>query len=148
MLKPKGTKRARRESGVGDTSQGELSALPALVRWYCGTAQTASFAITERNQALSNDSFLFFSRGNVTISAEFGILMRRCFAFDDSETSLQLVDDRGCRVENLISEFVYDDEAGTADATIFSMFRSGNSSSPLVEFSCLVSPCLNAAIRE
>ena len=53
--------------------------------------------------------------------------MRRCFAFDDSETSLQLVDDRGCRVENLISEFSYDDEAGTADATIFSMFRSVNS---------------------
>ena len=49
--------------------------------------------------------------------------MRRCFAFDESETSLQLVDDRGCRAEKLISEFVYDDEKGTADATIYSMFR-------------------------
>ena len=60
---------------------------------------------------------------NVSIAAAFGILVRRCFAFDESETSLQLVDDRGCRAEKLISEFVYDDEAGTADATIYSMFR-------------------------
>ena len=62
-------------------------------------------------------------RSIVSLSAAFGILVRRCFAFDESETSLQLVDDRGCRAEKLISEFVYDDEKGTADATIYSMFR-------------------------
>ena len=57
------------------------------------------------------------------IPAEFGILMRRCFAFDDSETSLQLVDDRGCVIEKLMSGFTYDNDKGTAEATIYSMFR-------------------------
>lgn len=60
--------------------------------------------------------FLFFA-------ANFGILVRRCFAFDDSDTSLQLVDDRGCVTEKLISQFEYDHDSGTADATIYSMFR-------------------------
>ena len=54
---------------------------------------------------------------------EFGILVKRCFAFDDADTFIQLVDDRGCRAQKLISEFTYDDAAGTADATIYSMFR-------------------------
>ena len=65
---------------------------------------------------MSNVTFIF-------ITAAFGIQIRRCFAFDDTEFSLQLVDERGCRVEKLISEFTYDQEAGTADATIYSMFR-------------------------
>ena len=30
---------------------------------------------------------------------------------------------RGCRSQKLISEFVYNDATGTADANIFSMFR-------------------------
>ena len=57
------------------------------------------------------------------ITANFGILVRRCFAFDDTDTSLQLVDDRGCVTEKLISQFEYDHSSGTADATIYSMFR-------------------------
>lgn len=52
--------------------------------------------------------------------------MRRCFAFDDDDTSLSLVDERGCVIEKLMSEFTYDQEKGTADATIFSMFRFGH----------------------
>jgi hypothetical protein len=59
----------------------------------------------------------------LVLSANFDILVRRCFAFDETETSLQLVDDRGCAVERLISNFVYDKSAGTARATIRSMFR-------------------------
>jgi hypothetical protein len=59
----------------------------------------------------------------IDVSAEFDILVRRCFAFDETETSLQLVDDRGCAVERLISNFEYDKKAGTAKATIRSMFR-------------------------
>jgi hypothetical protein len=55
--------------------------------------------------------------------AEFDILVRRCFAFDETETSIQLVDDRGCAIERLISNFQYDKAAGTAHATIRSMFR-------------------------
>jgi hypothetical protein len=59
---------------------------------------------------------------------EFGILVRNCFAFSESGDAsesgfIQLVDDRGCRMEKLISEFSYDDGAGTAEATIYSMFK-------------------------
>jgi len=54
---------------------------------------------------------------------EFGILVRNCFASDSTSSSIQLVDDRGCRTERLISEFSYNDDAGTAEATIYSMFK-------------------------
>merc|ERR1712038_1862578 len=57
----------------------------------------------------------------------FGILIKRCIAFDNSESSVALVDDRGCRTTKLISDFIYDDDAGTAEATLFSMFRMRNS---------------------
>jgi hypothetical protein len=33
---------------------------------------------------------------------------------------------RGCRAQKLISEFTYNDVTGTADANIFSMFRSAH----------------------
>jgi len=69
----------------------------------------------------------------------YGILVRRCFAFDNSETSVMLVDDRGCRAQRLISEFVYDDESGTAEATIFSVFRMPNSNRTY--FQCDVEIC-------
>ena len=49
--------------------------------------------------------------------------MRRCFAFDETDTKLQLVDNRGCAIERLISDFTYDKNAGTAEATLYSMFR-------------------------
>jgi len=60
------------------------------------------------------------------LSASFGIQLRSCFAFDESsESALQLVDDRGCRVDKqLISDFSYDQSSGTAEASIRSMFRS------------------------
>ncbi len=67
--------------------------------------------------------FLHFVPSPSSMIAAFGILVRRCFAFDDSDTSLQLVDDRGCVTEKLISSFEYDQEKGTAEATIYSMFR-------------------------
>ena len=53
----------------------------------------------------------------------FDIQMRRCFAFDETDTKLQLVDNRGCAIERLISDFTYDKNAGTAEATLYSMFR-------------------------
>ena len=56
-------------------------------------------------------------------SDNFDIQMRRCFAFDETDTKLQLVDNRGCAIERLISDFTYDKNAGTAEATLYSMFR-------------------------
>merc|ERR1711994_385767 len=69
----------------------------------------------------------------------FGILIKKCIAFDNSETSVALVDDRGCRTTKLISDFTYDDAAGTAEATLFSMFRMRNSNRTY--FQCDVEIC-------
>jgi len=69
----------------------------------------------------------------------FGILVRRCFAFDETETSVQLVDERGCKDDRVISEFEYDSEAGTAEATIYSMFRLPHSNRTY--FQCDVAIC-------
>jgi len=70
---------------------------------------------------------------------KYGILAKKCFAFDNSETSVLLVDDRGCRAQKLLSEFSYDDSAGTADATLYSMFRMPNSNRTY--FQCDVEIC-------
>jgi len=75
----------------------------------------------------------------------FGILVKRCFAFDNSETSVSLVDSRGCRAERLISEFIYDDDAGTAEATIFSVFRMPQSNRTY--FQCDVEICKGSCVR-
>lgn len=77
--------------------------------------------------------------------ANFGILVKRCFAFDNSDTSVGLVDGRGCRAERLISEFVYDDAAGTAQATIFSIFRMPLSNRTY--FQCDVEICRGSCAR-
>jgi len=69
----------------------------------------------------------------------YGILVRRCFAFNNQETQVLLVDDRGCRAERLISEFTYDDEAGVAEAKIFSIFRMPGSNRTY--FQCDVEIC-------
>jgi len=69
----------------------------------------------------------------------FGILIKKCIAFDTSESSVALVDDRGCRTTKLISDFTYDDDAGTAEATLFSMFRMRNSNRTY--FQCDVEIC-------
>lgn len=71
--------------------------------------------------------------------SQFGILVRRCFAFDETDSSVQLVDDRGCTVERLISNFEYDHEKGSADATIYSMFRLPHSNRTY--FQCEVAIC-------
>lgn len=70
---------------------------------------------------------------------EFDIHIRRCFAFDETDTSLQLVDDRGCSVERLISDFTYDKTKGTAEAVLFSMFRLPHSNRTY--FQCDVAIC-------
>jgi len=71
---------------------------------------------------------------------EFDIQMKKCFAFDETDTSLTLVDDRGCSKDRLISEFTYDRSAGTAEATLYSMFRLPHSNKTY--FQCDVAICL------
>merc|ERR1711953_1267006 len=50
-----------------------------------------------------------------------GMRVRRCFSFSDLNTTVELVDQRGCPDRSIMSEFQYDGQAGTAEARLFSM---------------------------
>ena len=50
------------------------------------------------------------------------------------------MDDRGCSVDRLISDFTYDKSSGSAEATLYSMFRLPHSNRTY--FQCDVSICL------
>ena len=73
------------------------------------------------------------------ISAGYDIRVQRCFAFDETDTWWWLVDERGCRDDKLISEFAYDKSSGSAEATIYSMFRLPHSNRTY--FQCDVAIC-------
>ena len=55
------------------------------------------------------------------------------------------MDDRGCSVERLISDFTYDRSSGSAEATLYSMFRLPHSNRTY--FQCDVSICLGTCPR-
>merc|ERR1712226_87537 len=50
-----------------------------------------------------------------------GLFIKNCLAFDLTGSLAQLVDDRGCRNRKLISDWSYDQSAGTADTTLYSL---------------------------
>ena len=79
--------------------------------------------------------FIFWT----TISANYDIRVQRCFAFDETDTWWWLVDERGCKDDKLISEFTYDKSTGSAEATIYSMFRLPHSNRTF--FQCDVAIC-------
>jgi len=68
-----------------------------------------------------------------------GLLIKNCHAFDGLGGSVELVDERACRAENLISEFTYYDSRGVAVATLFSMFKMASSNRTF--FQCDVEIC-------
>jgi len=68
-----------------------------------------------------------------------GLLVKNCRIFDGLGSSIQLVDDRSCRAEKLISEFTYRDSVGIAEATIFSMVKMSESARSY--FQCDVEIC-------
>ncbi|CAG5082232.1 Protein of unknown function [Cotesia congregata] len=70
----------------------------------------------------------------------YGIRVKSCFAFNKRNSSVQLIDDRGCPVKNhVITKFIYDTNTGIADATLYSMFRFPES--PQVHFQCDIAVC-------
>lgn len=100
--------------------------------------------ITDKGSSHKRNAVLEGSSYNLAVQVmnhdpNYGILVRRCFAFDNSDTSVMLVDDRGCRVERLLTEFTYDDNSGTAHTTIYSMFRMASSNRTY--FQCDVEIC-------
>ncbi|KAJ8928288.1 hypothetical protein NQ314_019171 [Rhamnusium bicolor] len=59
----------------------------------------------------------------------YGFRVKSCFAFNELNSSVPLIDDRGCPVNGeVISSFSYDEKKGTADAQLRSMFRFPESS--------------------
>ncbi|KAK0177322.1 hypothetical protein PV328_001390 [Microctonus aethiopoides] len=84
---------------------------------------------------------------NYTLRAEisrpdgmYGIRVKSCFAFNKRNSTVQLIDDRGCPVKTrVITKFIYDKETGIADAQLYSMFRF--SESPQVHFQCDIAIC-------
>ncbi|XP_066992545.2 uncharacterized protein [Anabrus simplex] len=70
----------------------------------------------------------------------YGIRVKSCFAFNKRNSSVLLIDDRGCPFnQDVISPFKYDEKAGTADATLKSMFRLPESNQ--VHFQCDIAIC-------
>lgn len=68
------------------------------------------------------------------------IRVKSCIAFDRFNNSVQLIDDRGCPInENVITQFEYKEETNYAEAILKSMFRFPKSSE--VHFQCNVAVC-------
>ena len=65
--------------------------------------------------------------------------VRRCFSFSDLNTTVELVDQRGCPDRSIMSQFQYDGLAGTAEARLFSMFKFPESNR--VHFQCDIVIC-------
>ena len=68
-----------------------------------------------------------------------GMRVRRCFSFSDLNTTVELVDNRGCPDRSIMSQFQYDSKAGTAEASLFSMFKFPESNR--VHFQCDIVIC-------
>ena len=65
--------------------------------------------------------------------------VRRCFSFSDQNTTVELVDQRGCPDSSIMSQFQYDIRTGTAEAKLFSMFKFPESNR--VNFQCDIVIC-------
>jgi len=72
-----------------------------------------------------------------------GFRVKSCFAFNKSNGSVALIDDRGCPDNpDVIEAFTYDEKSGTAEAKLKSMFKFPESSE--VHFQCDVALCKGA----
>ncbi|KAF5278334.1 hypothetical protein FQA39_LY05823 [Lamprigera yunnana] len=69
-----------------------------------------------------------------------GFRVKSCFAFSKSNSSVALIDDKGCPDNpDVIEAFTYDEKTGIAEAKLKSMFRFPESSE--VHFQCDVGLC-------
>ncbi|GAB6027559.1 hypothetical protein CHUAL_001803 [Chamberlinius hualienensis] len=74
--------------------------------------------------------------------------IKKCYSFSTStEDRVDLTDDRGCPLDsNIMSVFKYNEENGSTEAIIFSMFKFPNSL--VVSVNCLVAVCQKPCIQE
>ena len=69
-----------------------------------------------------------------------GFRVKSCFAFNKSNGSVSLIDDRGCPSDpDVIDGFIYDEKASFAEARLKSMFKFPEGSE--VHFQCDISLC-------
>jgi hypothetical protein len=68
-----------------------------------------------------------------------GIKVKNCFAFNNKNESLALIDDRGCSVDGIMSRFIMSADGLSATAMISSMFKFENGSE--IHFQCDVMQC-------
>jgi len=69
----------------------------------------------------------------------FGMKVKRCFSFSDQNSTVELVDERGCPEPTIMSEFSYNRVTGTVEARLFSMFKFPDSNR--VHFQCDIVIC-------
>ncbi|XP_023343014.1 uncharacterized protein LOC111712591 isoform X2 [Eurytemora carolleeae] len=69
----------------------------------------------------------------------FGMRVKRCFSFSDLNSTVELVDERGCPEPTIMSEFTYNRSSGAAEAKLFSMFKFPESNR--VHFQCDILIC-------
>nr|CAH7718836.1 unnamed protein product [Callosobruchus chinensis] len=76
----------------------------------------------------------------------YGFRVKNCFAFNKQNSTVLLVDDRGCPAdENILGPFRYDEIRGVADAPLYSMFRFPDGSE--VHFQCDVGLCKGPCVH-
>ena len=66
--------------------------------------------------------------------------VQRCFSFSDTNNTVALLDERGCPIRRIISDFRYDLAKGTAEATVYSMFKFPDSHRVHIQCDILVCP--------
>lgn len=79
-------------------------------------------------------------------SANYGIRVRNCFAFSDQNSSVRLLNDKGCPERNVISQFVFDQDTGSSTADLYSMFRFPESNT--VHLQCEIILCAVKSCQE
>jgi len=80
-----------------------------------------------------------------TPSDKYGLRVRNCFAFSDKNSSVRLLNDKGCPERSVLSQFV-SQSLGVSTATLYSMFRFPDSNT--VHLQCDILVCAVADCAE
>jgi len=72
-------------------------------------------------------------------SDKYGLRVKNCFAFSDKNSSVRLLNDRGCPERHVMSQFQSETQ-GVATATLYSMFRFPDSNTVHLQCDILVCP--------
>jgi len=80
-----------------------------------------------------------------TPSEKYGLRVRNCFAFSDKNSSVRLLNDKGCPERSVVSQFV-SESLGVSTATLYSMFRFPDSNT--VHLQCDILVCAVADCAE